>query len=117
MLYFTLFVEYNICKQMKEVNKMSKSAQLKIKLLTSSYSTYAKKYVEWKDKYNDDRRLYQNIFEELIKALKEMEKIENNLIWVAFNDKFHKELDVMDKIITRFEGKTPIESNECRGNY
>lgn len=82
---------------------MNKSAQTKIELLTSKYCGYAKKYVEWKDKHFDDRRLYQNIYESLLEALKEMGKIENSTIWVAFNEQFDKELKQMNKIIAKFE--------------
>ena len=48
---------------------MNKSAETKVKLLTSKYSNYAKKYIEWKDKHFDDRRLYQNMYEQLLKSL------------------------------------------------
>lgn len=81
---------------------MNKGAELKIRLLTANYSDYAKKYVEWKDKYHDDRRLYQNMYEYIIETLEVMGEIENNYIWAAFNEKFHKDLETMDKIIERF---------------
>ena len=29
--------------------------------------------------------------------------VENNFVWVAFNEQFNKDLEQMDKIITRFE--------------
>lgn len=81
---------------------MNKSAQTKIELLTANYSKYGQKYKEWKDKHFDDRRLYQNVYEILLDALKDMGKISNSSIWVAFNEYFHKELRLMDGIIERF---------------
>ena len=82
---------------------MNKSAKTKIELLTSKWSKYAKKYNEWKDKYNDDRRLYQNVYEGLLKALKIMGRIGNSTIWVGFNKQFDEDLKLMENIITRFE--------------
>lgn len=82
---------------------MNKSAELKTKLLTASYSDYAKKYNQWKDKYHDDRRLYQNMYEYILETLEVMGEIENNYIWTAFNKQFAEDLKQMDNIITRFE--------------
>lgn len=82
---------------------MNKSAQTKVELLTSKYSNYAKKYVEWKDRYSDDRRLYQNMYEQILKSLKIMGRIGNSHIWVAFNEQFDKDLKQLDRIITRFD--------------
>ena len=82
---------------------MNRDAETKIKLLTANYSDYAKKYVEWKDKYHDDRRLYQNMYESMIESLKIMGEIENNYIWVAFNHEFRKDLETMNSIIKRFD--------------
>lgn len=82
---------------------MNKSAELKAQLLVSNYSKYAKKYNEWKNKYFDDRRLYQNMYEQLLKSLKIMGRIGNSYIWVAFNEQFNKDLKQMDEIIAKFE--------------
>ena len=82
---------------------MNRSAETKVKLLTGSFSQYAKKYAAWKDKYTDDRRLYQNMYEQLLKSLKIMGRIGNSYIWVAFNEQFKKDLKIMDEIITKFE--------------
>ena len=82
---------------------MNRSAETKVQLLTANFSQYAKKYAEWKDKYTDDRRLYQNMYEQLLKALKIMGRIGNSYIWVAFNEQFKKDLKIMDEIITKFE--------------
>ena len=82
---------------------MNKSAKTKIELLTSNYSPYAKKYNEWKDKYFDDRRLYQNMYEQLLKSLNIMSRIGNSYIWVAYNEQFGKDLQQMQEIIAKFE--------------
>lgn len=87
---------------MTETTKMNKSARVKWELLTSKYSRYSKFYSEWKDLYNDDRRLYQNIYEGLLKSLKIMGRIGNSTIWVGYNYEFDKDLKVLDRIITTF---------------
>lgn len=82
---------------------MNKSAELKLQLLTSKYSQYSKFYQQIKDKYTDDRRLFQNMYEQLLESLEVMGNIENSYIWVAFNEQFNKDLKQMDEIITRFD--------------
>ena len=82
---------------------MNKSAQHKMELLTAKWSNYAKKYVEWKDKYYDDRRLYQNMYEQLLKSLKIMGRIGNSHIWCAFNRQFDEDLNELNGIIARFD--------------
>ena len=82
---------------------MNKSAELKLQLLTSKYSQYNRFYQQIKNKYTDDRRLFQNMYEKLLEAVYFMGGVENNFVWVAFNEQFNKDLEQMDKIITRFE--------------
>ena len=82
---------------------MNKSAELKVRVLTSKYSDYRKFYEEIKDKYHDDRRLFQNIYEKHLEALEVMGTIENTMIWIAFNEKFNEELKILDSIIERFK--------------
>lgn len=84
-------------------NKLNNSATLKLRVLTSKYSDYRKFYEEVKDKYNDDRRVFQNIYEQLLEALEVMGTIENTMIWVAFNEKFNEELKTLDSIIEKFK--------------
>lgn len=82
---------------------MNKSAELKLQLLTSKYSQYNRFYQQIKDKYTDDRRLFQNMYEKLLEAVYFMGGVENNFVWVAFNEQFNKDLKQMDEIIARFE--------------
>lgn len=82
---------------------MNKSAELKLRLLTSKYSQYNRFYQQIKDKYTDDRRLFQNMYEKLLEAVCFMGGVENNFVWVAFNEQFNKDLKQMDEIIARFE--------------
>lgn len=89
---------------------MNKSAELKLQLLTSKHSQYNKFYLQIKDKYTDDRRLFQNMYENLVEAVYFMGGVENNFVWVAFNEQFNKDLEQMDEIITRFE-----EMEELKG--
>lgn len=84
-------------------NKLNNSATLKLRVLTSKFSDYRKFYEEVKDKYNDDRRVFQNVYEQLLEALEVMGTIENTMIWVAFNEKFNEELKTLDSIIEKFK--------------
>lgn len=72
-------------------------------MITNRYFKYFKKYIEWKDKFNDDRRLYQNTYEMLLSACDEIEKVESPLIRLGFYSKFDEEIKLLDRIIERFE--------------
>lgn len=53
----------------------------------------------------DDRAVVVNVFGMLMDACKVMEGIENNSVCVAFNNYFHDQEAVMERITTRFTGE------------
>lgn len=78
---------------------MNKSTQTQIELLNAKFGKF---YNEVKDNYSDDRRLFQNIFEQLLEALEVMKTIENITIRVAFNAKFNEEMETLERIMNKF---------------
>ena len=84
---------------------MNEVAQRKIETLTSKLFPYAKFYAEVKDKYQDDRRLFQNIYEILLENLNIMGEIESSYIWVAFNKQYREDIQTLENIIERFSNQ------------
>lgn len=75
------------------------------------------KYSRFVDEFKgceDDRQVFCAMYNNLIKACKEMKKanIENPFIKVAFDEKVNQEKSVMDDIIRRFTGNVWSEE-EC----
>ena len=87
---------------MKNQNE-TKKRNSRREMLTCEYMKYSKKYKEWKDKFSDDRRIYQNTYEMLLSACDELENVESPLIRLGFYSKFDEEIKVLDRIIERFE--------------
>ena len=75
------------------------SIGIKKNLLKTNYSEQRE---EWKGVCYDDRRLYCDIFDMLTEALDDMQGVENNWVWAAFNEQFSKELKMLDQIKTNF---------------
>lgn len=52
--------------------------------------------------FNDDRKVFCNIYDMLMEAIDAMAIVENNLIWVAFNNEYRKEYSTLQSIADRF---------------
>lgn len=66
---------------------------------------FEKNYEKWKDKYHDDRLIFCNMYEQLMKAIDDMEHIESYCIRVGFNKEFKRETLTMIDIQNRFLNK------------
>lgn len=85
----------------KELDKAVKSANLKIELLKINY----KKYREtWKDE-QDDRLVFCNTYDMILEACEAMKSVTNNFIWVAFNEHYREEEQLLNDIIKHFNTK------------
>ena len=71
----------------------------KIKYLKSKYE---KKAIEWKS-YNDDRRLFSNIYFQIMEALEELKGCNNNWVICAINKQIREEQKTLYNILTRFK--------------
>lgn len=80
-------------------------AKNKQKLLEWHFSRY---YQMWKDEFQDDRALIGGMYEQMMEALKDMEEVSNNYVWVAFNRAFHEDEKTMCEIIKKFTGRYPV---------
>lgn len=78
-----------------------KSADLKRKHLKLNF----KKFREQFDGFKDDRLIFCNTYDVLMEALNVMETVDNNLIWVAFNDKYKEEFEILEEIGERFKDR------------
>lgn len=63
--------------------------------------SFGKQYKIWL-KCADDRKLFCNIYETLMESLDEMENVSNNLVWVAYHEKFREEYQMLKNIKERF---------------
>lgn len=71
---------------------------------------FGKTYKDYKNgNLCGDRRLFLNIYDQLIEALDEMSKIENSFIWDAFNESYQRETTLLDKIK---DTRTAIEQSK-----
>ncbi len=75
-----------------------KSAGLKKRLLKQHFEKLRNQF----DGFNDDRAVFCNIYDMLMEALATMETVENNLVWVAFNNEYCKEFSDLQDIADRF---------------
>lgn len=67
------------------------------------------KYREmWAEEHSDDRALIPGIYDQLMKAAQDMEKVNNTFIWVAFNNHFVEKEIIMCEIIKHFTGRYPV---------
>ncbi len=64
---------------------------------------FLKYYNAWNGHYNDDRALFCNIYNQLIWAIKDLEKCNSICMVCAFNHEFEKDIDMMRKIIECFK--------------
>lgn len=83
---------------------------IKINNLKYKYS----RFVEEFKGYEDDRQIFCAMYNNLIKACKDMKKanIENPFIKVAFDEKVKEEKSIMDNIVRRFTGNV-WNNGEC----
>lgn len=75
-----------------------KSAELKRNILRLNFGKMRKQF----DCFDDDRKVFCNTYDMLMEAINAMETIENNLIWIAFNNQYHKEYSELQSIADRF---------------
>lgn len=87
-------------------SKGKMSADLKRRYLKHNYEKCRKEY----EGFNDDRRVFCNIYDILIEALNVMEKVDNNFIWVAFNNECEKDVETLNRIKDYFDSKKEKES-------
>ena len=80
------------------MKKHNKSVEIKRNLLKLSFGDNRK---EWEG-LTDDRCIFCNIYDMLIESLEEMENVESNFVWCAFNEKFNEEFKTLKKIKQRF---------------
>ena len=59
---------------------------------------------KWKDVYNDDRRIFVNMFNIMIEAICFLPEEPCTFICVAMNDKIEKYMETMDSILEHFVG-------------
>lgn len=64
---------------------------------------YEPNYIEWKDKYHDDRLVYCNTYEMIMEALEAIKNIDNSLVWCGFNKIFNEEIEMLDDINERLK--------------
>lgn len=81
------------------------NAQNKQQLLEWHFGKYRR---AWDGEHEDDRGLIAGMYDQMMEALKEMEKVENNFIWVAFNKMFREQERTMCRIIKQFTGSYPV---------
>jgi len=62
---------------------------------------YEKKAEEWKE-YLDDRRVYSNIYYQIIKAIETLPEEPNNYVCVAMNNEINKDREMLDRIMKKF---------------
>lgn len=79
---------------------MNKTSQTKMDLVQFKFQKF---YEEIKNKHDDDRRVFQNIYEMLTEAIVVMGAIDNTLIQVAFNQKFNEEIETLERIMNKFK--------------
>ena len=61
---------------------------------------YEKKAEEWKERH-DDRRLFSNMYYQIITAVETLPEEPNNYVCVAMNDAIKKDREVLDRIMKR----------------
>ena len=67
---------------------------------------YGKAYEQFKSEdAHDDRRLYVNIYEMMVEAIKSLDDEPNNFVCVAMNNKIKEETNVLESIGRHF-GRT-----------
>lgn len=71
----------------------------KIKFLKLKYE---KKAIQWKNE-NDDRKLFSNIYFQIMEALEEIKECNNSWIMCAINKQIRDEQKTLDNILNRFE--------------
>lgn len=79
---------------------MNKTSQTKMDLVQFKFQKF---YEEIRNKYDDDRQVFQNIYEMLTEAIVVMGAIDNTLIQVAFNQKFNEEIETLERIMNKFK--------------
>ena len=62
---------------------------------------YEKQAEEWKD-YHDDRRLFSNIYYQIIEAIETLPEEPVSYIAVAMNNEIKKDREMLDRIAKRF---------------
>lgn len=63
---------------------------------------YEKKAIQWKNE-NDDRKLFSNIYFQIMEALEELKECNNNWVICAINKQIRDEQKILDNILNRFE--------------
>ena len=69
---------------------------------------FGRYYQMWKDEHEDDRALIGGMYDQMMEALKAMEKVDNTYVWGAFNRHFREDEKAMCEIIKRFTGRYPV---------
>ena len=67
-------------------------------------------YGRWYDRYKgerDDRMVYCNTYNQIIKALKSLPEEPDNYVCVAMNRLISQDVALMERIVARVEGKVP----------
>jgi len=73
---------------------------------------FGRYYQMSKDEHQDDRALIGGMYEQRMGALKAMEKVDNNYVWVAFRKTFREDEKTMCEIIKRFTGRYPVYGDD-----
>lgn len=63
---------------------------------------YEKKAIRWKS-CNDDRKLFSNIYFQIMEALEEIKECNNSWVICAINKQIRDEQKTLDNILNRFE--------------
>jgi len=71
---------------------------------------YKKIYDKWTE-FNDDRRLFCNMYEIIRDAILAISEVDNNFVQVAFNHEENIKYETMDEIVNYFSGFSTRELN------
>lgn len=66
---------------------------------------FGAKAEEWGDKYHDDRRVYVNTYNMIIKAIESLDDEPNIYVCVAVNHHINEDTERMKRILKKFEGR------------
>lgn len=85
---------------MEDRERRIKQADIKKRTLKNRYERFVEDFGEHKD----DRLLFTRRLQLMLEACDAMANVENNTIWVAFNEYVEREKKSMNEIVHRFTG-------------
>lgn len=98
---------------------MSKSQEertwkdIKLSFLKGKYQKHADK---WQNIKSDDRGVFCNIYNMIIKAIESLPDEPDNYVAVAMNHEINHDRETMDEILAYFTGKAPRKYGYYKGD-